>query len=324
MKQYAVIYADPPWQYRVYSTKNRTRGAELHYPTMCLEEIKALPVESLAARDCVLFLWATMPNLREAMEVIEAWGFTYKTVAFVWVKQNKNADSLFWGMGYWTRSNAELCLLATRGHPKRLSTRVHQVVLSHVEEHSRKPREVRERIEELMGRLPRIELFARERPLAGMPGAMRSSRIFHWKGGRRMAYVPVPRDLAKVKNKVLFNLTKRQLLCFGGAGILGIPFYLLTRKVLGNTLSACLMMLIVLPFFLLAMYEKDGQPLEKVLMNMLRMRFQRPGVRPYRTENFYAALQKEIKEKEGKPIAKAQSAKGKKARGKGKKSKRKA
>ena len=139
-----------------------------------------------------------------------------------------------------------------------------------------------------------------------------------------MAYVPVPRDLAKVKNKVLFNLTKRQLLCFGGAGILGVPFYLLTRKVLGNTLSACLMMLIVLPFFLLAMYEKDGQPLEKVLRNMLRMRFQRPGVRPYRTENFYAALQKEIKEKEGKPIAKAQSAKGKEARGKGKKSKRKA
>ena len=76
-----------------------------------------------------------------------------------------------------------------------------------------------------------------------------------------MAYVPVPRDLAKVKNKVLFNLTKRQLLCFGGAGILGIPFYLLTRKVLGKTLSACLMMLIVLPCFLLAMYEKDGQPL---------------------------------------------------------------
>ena len=139
-----------------------------------------------------------------------------------------------------------------------------------------------------------------------------------------MAYVPVPRDLAKVKNKVLFNLTKRQLLCFGGAGILGIPFYLLMRKVLGNTLSACLMMLIVLPFFLLAMYEKDGQPLEKVLRNMLRMKFQRPGVRPYRTENFYAALQKEIKEKEGKPIAKAQSTKGKKARGKGKKSKRKA
>jgi hypothetical protein len=84
------------------------------------------------------------------------------------------------------------------------------------------------------------------------------------------------------------------------------------------------MMLIVLPFFLLAMYEKDGQPLEKVLMNMLRMRFQRPGVRPYRTENFYAALQKEIKEKEGKPIAKAQNAKDKKARRKGKKSKRKA
>ena len=163
MKKYAVIYADPPWRYNVYSRKNQTRGADLHYPTMTLEEIKSLPVQRLAQKDCILFLWATMPNLQDAMEVIKAWGFTFKTVAFVWIKQNRVADSLFWGMGYWTRSNAELCLLATRGHPKRMSNRVHQVVVSHVEEHSRKPAEVRTRIEALVGNLPRIELFAREK-----------------------------------------------------------------------------------------------------------------------------------------------------------------
>ena len=94
---------------------------------------------------------------------MEAWGFTFKTVAFVWVKQNRKSDPLFWGMGYWTRANAELCLLATRGHPKRAAKDVHQVIISHVEKHSRKPDEMRKRIERLMGDQPRIELFAREK-----------------------------------------------------------------------------------------------------------------------------------------------------------------
>ena len=113
-----------------------------------------------------------------------------------------------------------------------------------------------------------------------------------------MAYVQVPKDLTRVKTKVMFNLTKRQLICFSLAGIVGIPFYLLTRHALGATLSACMMIVLVLPFFLFAMYEKDGRPLEKVLMNIIQMKFQRPGIRPYKTENFYSAIQKEIYEKE--------------------------
>lgn len=160
-KKYSVIYADPPWRYKVYSKKGLGRSAESHYPTMDIEDICALPVESLADRNCALFLWVTLPCLKEGLRALEQWGFTYKTVAFVWIKQNKKADSLFWGMGYWTRSNAELCILATKGNPKRLSASVHQVIMSHIERHSKKPDETRKRIVDLMGDLPRIELFAR-------------------------------------------------------------------------------------------------------------------------------------------------------------------
>ena len=163
MKKYGAILADPPWQYRVYSKKGLGRSAESHYPTMNIEDIKALPVADIADKDCALFLWVTFPCLQEGLDVIKAWGFTYKTVAFAWVKQNKKADSLFWGMGYWTRSNVELCLLATKGKPKRVDAGVHQVVISHIEEHSRKPLEVHRRIECLMGTVPKIELFARRK-----------------------------------------------------------------------------------------------------------------------------------------------------------------
>ena len=161
MGKYRVIYADPPWAYRVWSKKGNGRSAESHYPTMSIEEIADLPVKKLADENCALFLWVTFPLLREIWKVIDAWGFIYKSVAFVWIKQNKRADSLFWGMGYWTRANAEICILATKGSPKRYSKRVHQVIVSHIEEHSKKPEEARRRIEQLMGDVPRIELFAR-------------------------------------------------------------------------------------------------------------------------------------------------------------------
>lgn len=159
-----MIYADPPWAYRVWSGKGASRSAEQHYPTMSIEDIKALPVSKLAAEDCALFLWVTFPMLCEAWGVMEAWGFTYKTVAFVWIKRNRQSDGVFWGMGYWTRCNAELCLLATRGHPRRQAKNIHQVIISPVEEHSRKPDEARRRIEALMGDVPRVELFARQYP----------------------------------------------------------------------------------------------------------------------------------------------------------------
>lgn len=163
MKKYKVIYADPPWKYRVYSPKGTGRGAEKHYPVMDIEAICALPVSQIAAEDCALFMWVTFPNLMDAIKVMDAWGFTYKTVAFAWVKQNKVAETLFWGMGYWTRSNVEVCVLATKGRPKREAMDVHQVVVSHIQEHSRKPQEVRDRIKRLMGDVPMIELFARQK-----------------------------------------------------------------------------------------------------------------------------------------------------------------
>ncbi len=162
-KSYSIIYADPPWSFKTYSDKGKGRSAERHYPTMQKADIQRLPIERLAAKNSVLFLWVTAPCLIEGIELITAWGFTYKTVAFTWVKQNKKTDGIFTGMGYYTRSNAEYCLLATKGKVlERKSHSVSSVVLSHIERHSKKPDEVRNRIVNLFGSLPRIELFARE------------------------------------------------------------------------------------------------------------------------------------------------------------------
>lgn len=134
-----------------------------------------------------------------------------------------------------------------------------------------------------------------------------------------MAYVQVPKDLTRVKNKVMFNLTKRQLICFSLAAVCGVPLYFLTRKLLDTTVSACLMVVVMLPFFFFAMYEKDGRPLEKILLNMWRTKVQRPGIRTYQTNNFYGAIQEEIYDKEvvgiGSEVKKA-------SRGKSKSSKR--
>ena len=163
MKKYGIIYADPPWHYRVYSKKGAGRSAESHYPTMTIEEIQALPVSELADKDCALFMWITFPLLKESLSVLSAWGFKFKTIAFVWIKQNRKSDSQFWGMGYRTRANAEFCVLATKGKPKRMAKNVYQVIVSHIEEHSKKPDEARRRIVRLMGDLPRIELFARQK-----------------------------------------------------------------------------------------------------------------------------------------------------------------
>lgn len=110
-----------------------------------------------------------------------------------------------------------------------------------------------------------------------------------------MAYVPVPKDLTKVKTKVMFNLTKRQLICFGGGALIGVPLFFFLQKPMGNSSASLSMILVMLPFFLLAMYEKNGQPLEKVLGNILRVCFLRPRQRPYRTNNFYAALERQDK-----------------------------
>ena len=158
-KKYSIIYADPPWR---YNQKGVSGAAEKHYPTMSIEELCALPVAEISASDSVLFLWTTFPQLPSALQLIKAWGFSYKTVGFVWLKKNRKSDSWLCGMDFWTRGNAEICLLATKGHPKRKAANVHQFIISPIREHSRKPDEAREKIVALMGDLPRIELFARQ------------------------------------------------------------------------------------------------------------------------------------------------------------------
>jgi len=110
-----------------------------------------------------------------------------------------------------------------------------------------------------------------------------------------MAFVTVPKDLNRVKTKVALNLTKRQLLCFGSAALVGIPVYILTRGALGDSGAAMLMIGLMLPFFFIAMYEKDGQPAELVIRNIIRTRFYWPGKRPYKTENLYDLIDKEAK-----------------------------
>ena len=164
-KKYQIIYADPPWKYKVWSKKGNGRSAESHYKTMNIEVIINLKdfINSISSKDCILFIWVTYPCLKEGLKVIEAWGFNYKTCGFTWVKRNKKSNSWFWGMGYWTRANAEICLIATKGNIKRVSKRVHQIIDTPIENHSKKPDIVRKKIIELVGDLPRIELFARDK-----------------------------------------------------------------------------------------------------------------------------------------------------------------
>lgn len=160
-KKYGVIYADPPWSFKTWSAKGTGRGAVSHYDCMSFSTLAALPVSELAADDCALFLWVVDPMLDKAFELIQAWGFQYKTVGFYWVKQNMKSDGFFTGLGYWTRANPEQCLLATKGKPIRLARDVPRLIVAPRREHSRKPDQVRGRIERLVGG-PYLELFVRE------------------------------------------------------------------------------------------------------------------------------------------------------------------
>jgi len=172
VKRYSIIYADPPWKYRgkrnippnAYN-KNRKRygGVEDHYSTMTVEEIASLPVQDLAAKNTALFLWVTFPNLKEGLYIMEHWGFKYKTLGFSWIKTNHRSGTPFFGIGYYTKSNCEVCLLGLKGRMKPVSNKVSSVIISPRREHSRKPDEVRDKIVELFGDLPRIELFARQK-----------------------------------------------------------------------------------------------------------------------------------------------------------------
>lgn len=164
MKKYQIIYCDPPWSYQDTQKSGGTAffGASVRYSTMNNKDILKLPINNLADKDCVLFMWATSPLLPEALETIKSWGFKYKTIAFCWNKQSKNGKWIS-NMGRWTMGNIEICLLAVKGKPRRIIKNVKQLIIAERKRHSEKPQEVRDRIVELMGDLPRIELFAREK-----------------------------------------------------------------------------------------------------------------------------------------------------------------
>ena len=158
--KYNIILADPPWNFWGGGHKNQSQ----HYDTLTIDKLSSMEVEKLAADDCIIFLWATFPILPEAIELLHQWGFNYATVGFVWVKPTKKDNrKWFWGLGYWTRSNTEICLIGTKGSIERKSASVHQIICEPPREHSRKPDVVREKIVELVGDLPRIELFARQK-----------------------------------------------------------------------------------------------------------------------------------------------------------------
>lgn len=170
--KYGALLTDPPWGFKVWSgpeKKLASRGTVAPYKTMEMEAIAKLPVEKLAKKDCVLFMWFCWPTLPDALKIIDAWGFTYKTCAFSWMKADVSTVNMFddpvdtrMGLGYWSRSNNESCLLATRGNPKRVANDVRQGIIAPVRQHSRKPDGVHKRIERLVDG-PYAELFCRQK-----------------------------------------------------------------------------------------------------------------------------------------------------------------
>ena len=160
-KKYSIIYSDPPRDYDFGRSNVGTGTAKDHYSTMTTKDIQSLSVDKICAKDAVLFHWGTWPFLKESILEIEAWGFEYKSAAFVWQKMDLNGRDKI-GTGFWIRANTEYCLLGTRGKPQRLNKDVRQIYRSIPKRHSQKPDEFRQRIIRLMGDLPRIELFARQ------------------------------------------------------------------------------------------------------------------------------------------------------------------
>lgn len=157
---YDIILADPPWKFETWSDKGKNRSAENYYSTMTVNELSKLIIP--AAGNAVLFMWAIWPMLPQALELIDTWGFNYKTIAWVWVKANKRGMGFFTGLGYYTRANTEPCLLATRGKPLKPENRsIQALIYSPIRQHSRKPDEQYQKIESLYPSKRYLELFAR-------------------------------------------------------------------------------------------------------------------------------------------------------------------
>lgn len=171
MRKYNVIYADPPWSYYNDKTVNpdcttRKGMRRPPYPVMSSEDIGMLDVGEFAADDCILFCWTTDYHLSKCLEIIKKWGFEYKTIGFTWLKLTKQQKPVSFMGAYTMKSGVEICLLATRGKNAHKLVKKHNIkslVISERMEHSRKPDEVRDRIVELVGDVPRLELFARQK-----------------------------------------------------------------------------------------------------------------------------------------------------------------
>ena len=162
LEKAGVILADPPWAFKAYSNKGiTTRSAESHYSTEEVRSLAKIPVADMASHNSAMFMWVVDSHLDQGIELMKQWGFKFKTIAFVWVKTGKNGQPRM-SMGLWTRKMSEICLLGTRGKPKRLSGGVRQVIMAPRREHSRKPDEIYERIEALVAG-PYLEMFARQR-----------------------------------------------------------------------------------------------------------------------------------------------------------------
>ena len=161
-KKYQIIYADPPWEYR---DKNNGKFQSImpNYKTMKIEDIINLPVKNITDENCMLFMWVTFPALQEGLNVIKSWGFKYKTLGFSWIKTNHKNNKPFFGIGYYTKSNCEVCLIGVKGKPIKESNKVSSVVISPLRGHSQKPDIIRNKILEFCGDLTRIELFARQK-----------------------------------------------------------------------------------------------------------------------------------------------------------------
>ena len=161
--EYACLLADPPWAFKTFGGKTGTphRGAHDHYGTTSTDDLSRLPVADIVAKDCALFMWVVDSHVEESMRLGAAWGFGFKTIAFIWQKLTPLGHRSI-GMGYWTRKEAEICLLFTRGKPARLDKGVRQLIIEPKRQHSRKPTVQYERIERLVGG-PRLEMFARQR-----------------------------------------------------------------------------------------------------------------------------------------------------------------
>ena len=162
-KKYNIIYADPPWEYKESGSGSRVVNS--HYPTMKIEDIKNLPIQDISHDKSILFMWVTFPRLEQGLDVIKSWGFNYYGLGFDWIKTSKN-KKLSWGMGYYTRQNTEVCLIGVKKKPYRFKPLVRNELSAVVHQrlaHSEKPNIFREKIVNVIGDVPRIELFARQK-----------------------------------------------------------------------------------------------------------------------------------------------------------------